>query len=99
MGGGLVKMRSTGYEAAIKRELVRLDCKKSIKFCALLPSERSNCLDHKKQRQIERAREQGVRCDRREEGENKRENTERLRAQHQTQRTMRTLCILIRSLN
>lgn len=56
-GGGwrwLVKMRSTGYKTAIKRELVRLDCKKSIKFCALLPSERSNCVDHKKQRQSER---------------------------------------------
>lgn len=53
-GGGLVKMRSTGYKTAIKRELVRLDCKKSIKFCALLPSERSNCVDHKKQRQTER---------------------------------------------
>lgn len=48
-------MRSTGYKTAIKRELVGLDCKKkkkkSIKFCALLPSERSNCVDHKKQRQ------------------------------------------------
>lgn len=31
-GGGLVKMRSTGYKTAIKRELVRLDCKKSIRF-------------------------------------------------------------------
>lgn len=40
-------MRSTGYKTAI-------DCKKSIKFCALLPSERSNCVDHKKQRQTER---------------------------------------------
>lgn len=47
-------MRSAGYKTAIKRELVRLDCKKSIKFCALLPSERSNCVDHKKQRQSER---------------------------------------------
>lgn len=57
-GGGegwcLVKMRSTGYKTAIKRELLRLDCKKSIKFRALLPSERSNCVDHKKQRQPER---------------------------------------------
>lgn len=59
--GGLVKMRSTGYKTAIKRELVRLDCKKSIKFCALLASERSNCVDHKKQRQSERVGEQGVR--------------------------------------
>lgn len=57
----LVKMRSTGYKTAIKRELVRLDCKKSIKFCALLPSERSNCVDHKKQRQTARVWEQGVR--------------------------------------
>lgn len=47
-------MRSTGYKTAIKRELVRLDCKKSIKFHALLASERSNCVDHKKQRQSER---------------------------------------------
>lgn len=52
--GRLVRMRSTGYKTAIKRELVRLDCKKSIKFCALLPSERSNCVDHKKQRRPER---------------------------------------------
>lgn len=50
----MVKMRSTGYKTAIKRELVRLDCKKSIKFRALLPSERSNCVDHKKHRQSER---------------------------------------------
>lgn len=28
-GGGLVKTRSTGYQTAIKRELVRLDCKKN----------------------------------------------------------------------
>lgn len=62
VGGGLVKMRSNGYKTAIKRELVRLDCKKSIKFCALLASERSNCVDHKKQRQSERVGEQGVRC-------------------------------------
>lgn len=42
----VVRMRSTGCKTAIKRELVRLDCKKSIKFCALLPSEGSNCVDH-----------------------------------------------------
>lgn len=47
-------MRSTGYKTAIKRELVRLDCKKSIKIHALLASERSNCVDHKKKRQSER---------------------------------------------
>lgn len=30
-----MKMRSTGYNTAMKRELVKLDClKKSIKFCA-----------------------------------------------------------------
>lgn len=52
-GGGDLKMRSTGYRTAIKRELVRLDCKKSIKFCTLLSSEGSNCVDHKKQRQAE----------------------------------------------
>jgi len=33
----------------VKRELLRLDCKKSIKFFALPPSERSHCVDHKKQ--------------------------------------------------
>lgn len=43
-------MKSTEYKTAIKRELCRLGCKKSIKFCALLPSERSNCVDHKKQK-------------------------------------------------
>lgn len=48
----LVKMRSTGCKTAIKRKLVRLDCKKSIKFGALLPSERSNYVDHKKQRHM-----------------------------------------------
>lgn len=42
----VVGMRSTGCKIAIKRELARLDCKKSIKFSALLPSEGSNCVDH-----------------------------------------------------
>lgn len=51
-GDGVLRTRSTGYKTAIKRELGRLDCKKSIKFCALLPSERSNCVDHKKQKAV-----------------------------------------------
>lgn len=42
----VVGMRSTGCKTAIKRELVRLHCKKSIKFSALLASEGSNCVDH-----------------------------------------------------
>lgn len=46
----MVKRKSAGCETAIKREPRRLGCKKSIKFCALLPSERSNCVDHKKQK-------------------------------------------------
>lgn len=50
-------VRSTGYQTAIKWELVRLDCKKSIIFPTLLPSERSNCVDHTKQRQTARLQE------------------------------------------
>lgn len=105
----VVRMRSTGCKTAIKRELVRLDCKKSIKFCALLPSEGSNCVDHTEATAVGEHMRAGsqVRCWWRRQGsgagvgwrKKRREEIGSQRAQRHIQRTMPMLCILIRGLN